>query len=113
MFKFRKILSLGLAVTLCMTMSLPVMARGNVCSKCGSSNLEVYGDEQSYESRIESCVHGYEKSTDRVEYLVHRDMLYCHDCHHTMTSLYPRKEEMRRMCQWARSVLTVAEGVWR
>ena len=94
-------------------MSLPVMARGVVCDHCGSSNLEVYDDERSYVSRNEECIHGYVGSEDRVDYIIHKDKLYCIDCRQRMVSPNEYWEEMRRMCQWARSVLTVGEGVLR
>lgn len=102
MCKFRKMLSLGLVLTLCMTMMLPVMARGGTCDHCGSTNIENIGEETSAAQIVEKCIHGYANSNDTVDYLLHYDKVFCSGCG-KYTLLRPRYEEMRRICQWARS----------
>lgn len=101
MFKLKKrILSLGLVMALCMTMSMPVMAAGRRCPSCGSTNTEYGDDIVEYQKMDTPCIHGT-GGRDDVEFLVHYPTYVCNDCGHTTVLPESYREEMRRICRYA------------
>ena len=103
MFKLKKrIMSLGLALVLCMTMAMPVMAAPSRCPSCGSASIASVEDLTRAQTEYRPCIHGYASTDDRVEVLCRYRRYLWNSCHRVMVSdeAYS-KEVMSRMCPWA------------
>ena len=101
MYKFRKrVVSLGLALVLCTTLTLPVMARGSMCPTCKGTNTEPLSEVTTSEHNTELCIHGHANAKDYVDYRVHYSRIYCNTCRTEKIKGETYREEMSRICQW-------------
>lgn len=103
MRKFKKrILSLGLALILCAAFTMTAMAGAGMCPTCRGTDTESLGDDTGAEHVSEKCIHGYAGAYDQVDYLVYYKTIFCRNCWEAKITGVRYKQEMSRICQWAR-----------
>lgn len=103
MRKFKKrVLSLGLALILCTAFTMTAMAGAGMCPTCRGTNTSSLDDKLNAESASELCIHGYAGARDQVEYLVYYSRIYCYTCNEAKITGQSYRQEMTRICQWAR-----------